>query len=169
MGSASWSDPSGPREPSLRFFEAELVGLEESGVLTGSLALAPLRGVDSSSGNAKLSSVGPKLESSTSGARRILCCLLLGRIPSRIELSLEGVGCAEVCRTIVDGALVFGVGPAVLDSVSGEWMPWVLFGEPLATLAVRCLPGAACIICFLLCALVGCDPGWSPLPTPPDA
>ena len=86
------ADPTGSEKSSLRFLEAELDSLELVGVVFAAFPLDALRGVDSSSGRAKLSSVRPMLEPSASEACRILCCRLLGRMLSSIEFSLEDVG-----------------------------------------------------------------------------
>ena len=98
------NSPVGWSEPSFRFFDPELDNRDAVGVAMGSFTFAACRGVDSSSGSAKLSFARPWAESSKSGACRILSCRFLGRIPSSSEFSFEGVGCAADGRTAEVGA-----------------------------------------------------------------
>jgi hypothetical protein len=56
--------PAGSEEPNLRFLDAELESWRFEGVVVATLDLARLRGVDSSSGKAKLSLVTSRLDSS---------------------------------------------------------------------------------------------------------
>lgn len=96
-------DPTGSKELSLRFLEVELDSRDVAGLVGVGFDLAWLSGVDSSSGRVKLSD-RLKLDSSTSGGCKILCCRLLGLMPSNTEFSFEGVGCVDEGRTADDGA-----------------------------------------------------------------
>ena len=62
MGLAWSTSPAGSEYSILRFREAEVDSFGTIGVLDIDLALGTLRGVDSSSGSAKLSSVSRRVE-----------------------------------------------------------------------------------------------------------